>query len=100
MLSLSQIICTNTSHYVDGLFFGHVCSLLAVMMVYKYWDSITKEDLEFSVGGKLNVWEVKEDAMTGAEEDFLGPPPPTGGSGSNTPRRFGDSIGVGYEKKY
>jgi hypothetical protein len=30
------------------------------MMVYKYWDSITKEDLEFSVGSKQNVWEVKE----------------------------------------
>jgi hypothetical protein len=31
------------------------------MMVYKYWDSITKEDLEFSVGGKANVWEIKDD---------------------------------------
>ncbi|CEI94010.1 Putative Chitin synthase export chaperone [Rhizopus microsporus] len=30
------------------------------MMVYKYWDSITKEDLEFSVGAKQNVWEIKE----------------------------------------
>lgn len=30
------------------------------MMVYKYWDSITKEDLEFSVGTKQNNWEVKE----------------------------------------
>lgn len=28
------------------------------MMVYKYWDSITKEDLEFSVGSKQAVWEV------------------------------------------
>lgn len=26
----------------------------------KYWDSITKEDLEFSVGVKQNNWEVKE----------------------------------------
>jgi hypothetical protein len=34
--------------------------LLAVMMVYKYWDSITKEDLEFSVGSKQAVWEVKD----------------------------------------
>ena len=30
------------------------------MMVYKYWDSITKEDLEFSVGAKQGNWEVKE----------------------------------------
>ncbi|KAI9025118.1 chitin synthase III catalytic subunit [Phycomyces nitens] len=56
----SVVICDEVKHYVDGLFFGTICSLLAVMMVYKYWDSITKEDLEFSVGSKQNVWEVKE----------------------------------------
>jgi len=33
------------------------------MMVYKYYDSLTKEDLEFSVGSKQNVWEVKEPLM-------------------------------------
>lgn len=47
-------------HYVDGMFFAVICTLLSVMMVYKYWDSITKEDLEFSVSGNQNVWEVKE----------------------------------------
>ena len=26
----------------------------------QYWDSITREDLEFSVGTKQNNWEVKE----------------------------------------
>jgi hypothetical protein len=26
----------------------------------QYWDSITKEDLEFSVGTKQSNWEVKE----------------------------------------
>lgn len=26
----------------------------------QYWDSITKEDLEFSVGTRMNNWEVKE----------------------------------------
>ncbi|KAI8885392.1 hypothetical protein K501DRAFT_246122 [Backusella circina FSU 941] len=56
----SVVICDQVKHYVDGLFFGSICTLLAVMMVYKYWDSITKEDLEFSVGSKQNVWEVKE----------------------------------------
>lgn len=45
----SQIICDNTKHYVDGLFFGSLCNLFAVMMVYKFWDMITTEDLEFSV---------------------------------------------------
>lgn len=75
----SETICNNVEHYMDGLFFATICNLLAVMMVYKvssfkaplpsrpsanerlqYWDSITKEDLEFSVGTKQNNWEVKE----------------------------------------
>ncbi|KAI7869955.1 chitin synthase III catalytic subunit [Spinellus fusiger] len=60
MYIFSVFICDQVKHYVDGLFFGTICTLLAVMMVYKYWDSITKEDLEFSVGSKQNVWEVKE----------------------------------------
>ncbi|KAI9299526.1 chitin synthase III catalytic subunit [Cunninghamella echinulata] len=60
MFIFSVTICDQVKHYVDGLFFGTICTLLAVMMVYKYWDSITKEDLEFSVGSKQNVWEVKE----------------------------------------
>jgi len=30
-----EMICDNASHYLDGLFFGTVCNLLAVMMVYK-----------------------------------------------------------------
>ncbi|KIW00058.1 chitin synthase export chaperone [Verruconis gallopava] len=58
--TLSKPICEGASHYLDGLFLGTICNLLAVMMVYKYWDSITKEDLEFSVGTKQNNWEVKE----------------------------------------
>ncbi|KAL1922812.1 uncharacterized protein VTP21DRAFT_9188 [Calcarisporiella thermophila] len=62
----SQMICDTAKHYIDGLFFGTICNLLAVMMVYKYWDSITKEDLEFSVGSKQNVWEIKE--LLGDEE--------------------------------
>ncbi|KAH9899081.1 chitin synthase export chaperone [Xylariomycetidae sp. FL2044] len=60
LYALSSTICNATSHYVDGLFFATTCNLLAVMMVYKYWDSITKEDLEFSVGTRMNNWEVKE----------------------------------------
>ncbi|KAK8058602.1 chitin synthase export chaperone [Apiospora phragmitis] len=58
--SASSTICNATSHYLDGLFFATICNLLAVMMVYKYWDSITKEDLEFSVGMRMNNWEVKD----------------------------------------
>jgi len=56
----SDTICNAVQHYLDGLFFATICNLLAVMMVYKYWDSITKEDLEFSVGIKQGNWEVKE----------------------------------------
>jgi hypothetical protein len=53
----------ETEHYIDGVFFWTLCALLTVMMVYKYYDSLTKEDLEFSVGSKQNVWEVKEPLM-------------------------------------
>jgi len=56
----STKICNAIQHYLDGLFFATICNLLAVMMIYKYWDSITREDLEFSVGTKQNNWEVKE----------------------------------------
>ena len=55
----SNQICVAANHYIDGMFFGSTFTLLSVMMVYKYWDSITREDLEFSVGGKSNSWELK-----------------------------------------
>ncbi|KFX92514.1 hypothetical protein O988_04651 [Pseudogymnoascus sp. VKM F-3808] len=59
LYAVSNTICRRVQHYLDGLFFTTICNLLAVMMVYKYWDSITREDLEFSVGTKANNWEVK-----------------------------------------
>jgi hypothetical protein len=52
MYIFSIAICEGTKHHVDGLFFGTIASLLSVMSVYKYWDSITKEDLEFSIDQK------------------------------------------------
>ncbi|KAG7530137.1 hypothetical protein FFLO_05252 [Filobasidium floriforme] len=60
MIAFSNTICDAVSHYIDGVFIFTLCMLLSVMMVYKYWDSITKEDLEFSVGSKTSVWEVKD----------------------------------------
>ncbi|KJZ72091.1 Chitin synthase export chaperone [Hirsutella minnesotensis 3608] len=60
LYAFSSSICIAVSHYLDGLFFATMCNLLAVMMIYKYWDSITREDLEFSVGTRMNNWEVKE----------------------------------------
>ncbi|KAJ1337532.1 Chitin synthase export chaperone [Microdochium nivale] len=56
----SNGICESADHYLDGLSIATTCNLLAIMMVYKYWDSITKEDLEFSVGTRMNNWEIKE----------------------------------------
>ncbi|KAJ5226218.1 Chitin synthase export chaperone [Penicillium chermesinum] len=60
LYAFSDLICNNVQHYLDGLFFATFCNLLAVMMIYKFWDSITTEDLEFSVGVKPNSWEIKE----------------------------------------
>ncbi|ORY70759.1 chitin synthase III catalytic subunit [Leucosporidium creatinivorum] len=68
----SVTICDAVSHYIDGTFFAALCTLFAVMMVYKYWDSITKEDLEFSVGSKQAVWEVKESLLRGDEDEVHG----------------------------
>ncbi|KIM52140.1 hypothetical protein SCLCIDRAFT_1224018 [Scleroderma citrinum Foug A] len=65
LFAFSINICNAIKHYLDGLFFFTLCVLLSVMMVYKYWDSITREDLEFSVGSKLAVWEVKDPLLTG-----------------------------------
>jgi len=63
LFAFSVTICDAIKHYIDGLFFFTLCMLLSVMMVYKYWDSITREDLEFSVGSKAAVWEVKDASL-------------------------------------
>jgi len=65
LFAFSNMICDAVKHYIDGLFLFQLCVLLSVMMVYKYWDSITKEDLEFSVGSKVAVWEVKDPLLAG-----------------------------------
>jgi len=65
LFAFSVTICNAIKHYLDGLFFFTLCILLSVMMVYKYWDSITCEDLEFSVGSKAAVWEVKDPLLAG-----------------------------------
>lgn len=55
----SVSLCEQVKHYFDGLFFGAMFNLLSVMMIYKYWDSITKEDLEFSIDSKQRTWELE-----------------------------------------
>lgn len=49
MYVFNNQICLGTKHYVDGVFFATACNLFAVMMIYKFWDMITLDDLEFSV---------------------------------------------------
>lgn len=82
----SSTICDAITHYVDGLFFSQLCFLLSVMMVYKYWDSITKEDLEFSVGSKQAVWDIssKEALLSGinSQQGFGGGPGGMGVAGN------------------
>ncbi|KAJ2997240.1 hypothetical protein HDV02_005702 [Globomyces sp. JEL0801] len=56
----SEKVCNYFEHYIDGLFLTTIFNLLAVMMIYKYWDGITKEDLEFAVGAKNEPWEVRD----------------------------------------
>lgn len=52
--AFSVAICKGASHYIDGLFFGTICNLFTVMMIYKFWDMITTDDLEFSVATMEN----------------------------------------------
>lgn len=70
LYALNTALCEGAQHYVDGLFLSTICNLLAVMMVYKYWDSITKEDLEFSVGTKTGNWDVKEFMPVGQDDPY------------------------------
>jgi len=90
LFAFSVTICNAIKHYIDGLFFFALCMLLSVMMVYKYWDDITREDLEFSVGSKAAVWEVKDPLLAGGEYDedvssdrYPVPPPLPGYPSSN-----------------
>ncbi|KAK9759974.1 Chitin synthase, class 7 [Basidiobolus ranarum] len=67
---VSKVICKGTNHYIDGSFFAVLFNLFAVMMVYKYWDSITNEELEYSYGDTGYNWEVRELLTAEDESDF------------------------------
>jgi len=90
LFAFSNMICDAVKHYIDGLFLFELCILLSVMMVYKYWDSITKEDLEFSVGSKVAVWEVKDPLLAGYGSSG-------GGGASSQGGGFGRGYGSGYD---
>ncbi|KAH0284282.1 hypothetical protein M436DRAFT_35386 [Aureobasidium namibiae CBS 147.97] len=66
--AFGKAVCEGIAHYMDGLVFATVCNLLAVMMIYKFWDSITKEDLEFSVGARVNNWDLKAQLLNEEEK--------------------------------
>lgn len=100
MYGFGKEVCRAVKHYIDGTFFGSLCMLLAVMMVYKYWDSITKEDLEFSVGSKQSVWEVKDPLIGGGGSSEGGDGDRLGGGGvdwarGSSPSRFGGQSPLG-----
>lgn len=59
MYAFGRIICQKVRHYIDGIFFATVCNLFAFLMVYKSWDIITTEDLEFSVSNQDYTWDTK-----------------------------------------
>ncbi|KAK9764707.1 Chitin synthase, class 7 [Basidiobolus ranarum] len=59
LLGFSHEICEAVTHYLDGLFFAAGATLFSVMMIYKYWDSITKDDLEYLIDCKSDQWEVQ-----------------------------------------
>ncbi|KGG51740.1 hypothetical protein DI09_28p210 [Mitosporidium daphniae] len=67
---LSPLICKLSVHYMDGLFFANTLILLSVMMVYKYWDSITKEDLEFSLLAPNILLYNDEEYVGNSDADF------------------------------
>lgn len=95
----STKICDAIKHYLDGLFFGTLCTLLAVMMVYKYYDTITKEDLEFSVGSKQNVWEVKESLLGPNAGSGFGLNGPSAGGGVGG-AQYDEDIGMQQQQTY
>ncbi|KAJ3532763.1 hypothetical protein NMY22_g7612 [Coprinellus aureogranulatus] len=48
---------------------GDIVFGAAFWTIAQYWDSITREDLEFSVGSKAAVWEVKDPLLTSGPMD-------------------------------
>ncbi|KAK9703527.1 Chitin synthase, class 7 [Basidiobolus ranarum] len=66
-------VCELLSHYTDSLFFTILATLFSVMMIYKYWDSLTNDDLEYSLDYQPGVWdhEVKGGVITWEGERLL-----------------------------
>jgi len=54
LYAFSHNICEGVKHYLDGLFFASLCNLFSNMMLYKFWDMTTDDDLEFSISTNRN----------------------------------------------
>lgn len=74
MFTISTEFCRFASHYIDGMLIATSSILLGVMMEYKYWDSITTEDLEFSVGGAPSIWHAKNHDLQQSDALMHSPP--------------------------
>ena len=53
--------------------------------VYKYWDDLTREDLEFSVGSKTATWELREGLLDEDDRSY--------GQGAYPPQKGYSSYG-------
>jgi len=81
---LSESICESTKHYIDGNFFGTLCLGLSMMMIYKYWDTVTEDQDEVGVVGRPDDWKVDDElayaweppSMSLEKQPFFPPPPP------------------------
>mgnify|MGYP004705224063 FL=1 len=47
LYAVSDKICNQLNHYVDGSLFSSISMMACYMMVYKYWDIITFDDDEY-----------------------------------------------------
>lgn len=41
MFFLNSMVCQATSRYTDGSLFSTLCGFLAILGIYRFWDSIT-----------------------------------------------------------
>lgn len=65
LYGFSVTICDAVSHYIDGLFFSTLCTLFAVMMVYKFWDSLTAEVSAVNLTGQSGIAVVEKGCPRG-----------------------------------
>lgn len=59
MFAFGRLICEHTRHYIDGIFFATFCNMVSFLMIYRAYDTVTAEDLEFTVSLKDSAWETR-----------------------------------------